>query len=64
MEVQPEEIKRYSTPEGRVPFDEWFASLPDAKAKVKIDTRLDRLQEGNVGDSRSVREGVGELRIN
>lgn len=64
MEVQPKEIQRYSTPEGRVPFDEWFGSLRDANAKVKIDTRLDRLQEGNVGDSRSVGEGVCELRIN
>ena len=64
MEAQPKEIQRYSTAEGRVPFDEWFSSLRDANAKVKIDTRLDRLQEGNVGDSRSVGEGVCELRIN
>ncbi|MEG4319713.1 MULTISPECIES: type II toxin-antitoxin system RelE/ParE family toxin [unclassified Microcoleus] len=64
MEAQPKEIQRYSQPDGRVPFDEWFSSLRDANAKVKIDTRLDRLQEGNVGDSRSVGEGVCELRIN
>ena len=64
MEVQPRDIKRYTTPDGKVPFDEWFDSLRDLKAKFKIDRRLDRVGTGNLGDYRSVGEGVCELRIN
>jgi putative addiction module killer protein len=64
MEVQPREIQRYTTPDGRVPFSEWLDSLRDLKAKFKIERRLDRVVAGNLGDYRSVGEGVCELRIN
>ncbi len=64
MEVQPKEIQRYTTPDGKVPFSEWLDSLRDLKAKFKIDGRLDRVQEGNLGDYRVLGEGVCELRIN
>lgn len=64
MEAQPREIQTYVTPEGRVPFDEWFNSLRDTNAQVKIDARLTRVRDGNLGDCRSVGEGVYELRIN
>jgi len=64
MEVQPRDIQRYTTPDGKVPFSEWLDSLRDLKAKFKIDGRLDRVQEGNLGDYRVLGEGVCELRIN
>ena len=63
MEVQPKEVRRYSTNEGKVPFDEWINSLRDTKAKSRIDLRLERIKLGNLGDFRSVGEGVCELRI-
>ena len=63
MAVQPREIRRYVKPDGRVPFAEWFDALRDTRAKVKIDTRLERVKLGNLGDYRSVGEGVFELRI-
>jgi putative addiction module killer protein len=64
MEVQPRDIQRYSTPDGKVPFSEWLDSLRDLKAKFKIERRLDRVGTGNFGDYRTVGEGVYELRIN
>lgn len=64
MEVQPREIERYTTSEGRVPYDEWFNSLRDINAQAKIISRLNRMADGNLGDSRSVGEGVCELKIN
>ncbi len=64
MEVQPRDIQRYSTADGKVPFSEWLDSLRDLKAKFKIDRRLDRVGTGNFGDYRAVGEGVYELRIN
>ncbi|MCL1464187.1 type II toxin-antitoxin system RelE/ParE family toxin [Argonema galeatum] len=64
MESQPKGIQRYVTPDSRIPFDEWFNSLRDRTAQAKIDARLRRVQNGNLGDYRSLGEGVFELRIN
>ena len=64
MEAQPREFERYTRPDGRVPFDRWFYSLRDIHAKLKIQGRLNRVQDGNLGDSRSVGEAVCEFRIN
>lgn len=63
MEVQPREIRRYIKPNGTVPFGEWFTALRDVNAKIKIDKRLQRVHDGNLGDCRSVGAGVSELRI-
>jgi putative addiction module killer protein len=63
MEAQPREIQRYITSDGKVPFAEWFDSLRDINAKGKIISRLNRVAAGNLGDYRSVGEGVCELRI-
>lgn len=64
MEAQPREIQRYITPDGKVPFSEWFDSLRDTNAQAKIISRLNRMTAGNLGDYRSVGEGVSELKIN
>ncbi len=53
MEVQPREIRDYLTVDGKSPFFEWFDSLRDRKAKAKIRTRLDRVEDGNFGDYKS-----------
>lgn len=63
MEAQPREIQNYVTTDGRSPFEEWVDSLRDVKAASQIDNRLRRVKLGNLGDYRSVGEGVFELRI-
>ena len=63
MEVQPREIQRYITSDGRVPVTEWLDSMRDLKARVRIELRIDRASQGNLGDYRSVGEGVFEFRI-
>ena len=62
MEIREWQIRKYQTPDGVCPFDEWYSLLaPQTKARVK--TRLYRLRIGNFGDYRSVGEGVFELRL-
>ncbi len=63
MEAQPREIRNYRKADGTRPFAEWLDSLRDITAKVKIEKRLLRVAIGNLGDYRSVGEGVFELRI-
>ncbi|MBS3029855.1 MAG: type II toxin-antitoxin system RelE/ParE family toxin [Dolichospermum sp. DET50] len=63
MEAQPREIQRYIKPDGKIPFDDWFDNLRDIKAQIKINKRLNRVNLGNLGDYRALREGVFELKI-
>lgn len=44
-------------------YSRWFAALRDRKARARIQTRIDRLQLGILGDVKPVGEGVSELRI-
>jgi putative addiction module killer protein len=63
MEVKPREIRRYITPDGKNLFAGWLSSLRDLNAVVKIEQRLDPVRLGNLGNSKSVGEGVCELKI-
>lgn len=44
-------------------FDDWLAGLRDRKGAAIIGQRITRLAAGQIGDFKSVGEGVGELRI-
>ena len=57
------EIRRYVTRTGKDLFGEWLARLADTRTGARILTRIDRLAIGNFGDSKLLRGGVSELRI-
>ena len=42
---------------------DWLARLADLQAKARILARIDRLAVGNFGDSKQLRGGISELRI-
>ena len=44
-------------------FDRWFESLRDKQASRRIQARIDRAEDGNFGDHKSVGDGVFEMRI-
>jgi len=44
-------------------FAKWLGRLRDRDAKARIASRLKSVREGNLGDTKSVDEGIRELRI-
>lgn len=63
MKVITRELVMLETPNGKVPFEEWFNGLRNRSFQNAIDARLTRVMDGNFGDHKSVGEGVFELRI-
>ncbi|WP_105404954.1 type II toxin-antitoxin system RelE/ParE family toxin [Neorhizobium sp. T7_12] len=44
-------------------FSKWFSELRDHNARMRIVTRIRRMEIGNLGDVKPVGEGVSEARI-
>jgi putative addiction module killer protein len=44
-------------------FGDWLNGLRDRKARLRIDDRIRRVSDGNFGDTKSVGDGVQELRL-
>ena len=63
MSVYPYTIEYYLTENSRKPFKEWLDQLRDIRGRAKVRVSLDGIRLGNLGDKRSLGEGVFELRI-
>ncbi|MCI1274365.1 MAG: type II toxin-antitoxin system RelE/ParE family toxin [Clostridiaceae bacterium] len=57
------EIEIYETLDGKEPFTIWYQSIKDLKTKIRIDKRIDRIQEGNFGDYKAISQDLYELRL-
>jgi putative addiction module killer protein len=44
-------------------FDDWFARLHDRAAQRRIQARIDRMEDGNLGDWKAIGGGVAEARL-
>jgi putative addiction module killer protein len=53
----------YERPSGKNPFLDWLLGLKDRKVRAIIRARLNRIELGNLGDCKSVGDGVFEFRI-
>ena len=56
------EIELYALPSGKEPYIVWESKL-SKNVQAILSARLARLRSGNFGDSKSVGDGVYELRI-
>jgi putative addiction module killer protein len=63
MQSHPRQLLVYQTEEEDDPFLTWLDSLRDRASRARIKKRLDRVELGNIGDYRSVGDGVFELKI-
>jgi len=44
-------------------FNKWHSSLKDIKAKIAVARRIERMEQGNFGDTKSIGDNVSELRV-
>ena len=61
--IRKKQLEIFVTKDGRTPFTEWLESLKDKTSQFRIKERLDRVSLGNLGDYKSIGEGVYELRL-
>lgn len=57
------DIQTYRTNDDVEPYVVWLLALPDRQAKARIVVRINRMAGGNLGDVKSVGDGVWEARI-
>jgi putative addiction module killer protein len=63
MAAVEREVRIYRLPDRREPYSFWFDRLRDERARQKIQARIARIRLGNLGQTRSLGEGVHELKI-
>jgi putative addiction module killer protein len=56
-------IERYVTEDGHDVYNEWVVSLRDMTGRVAIYRRVQRIQHGNLGVVRFIRQGVWEIKV-
>lgn len=62
-ESKEKTIEYYITSEGKIPFNEWYESLKDKRARQEVARRLNRAIEGNYGDHKTIVENLYEMKI-
>ena len=61
--AHPRIIDFYQIPNEHQPFKGWFLSIRDTSVRRRIQARLTSVRAGNLGDHRSVGDGIWELRL-
>lgn len=52
----------YVTVTGQEPFQDWLDSL-DRSARGRVEARIDRLEQGNFGHAKALKDGLFELKF-
>lgn len=56
------ELRVYTEPDGKQPFIKWLESI-DRQTRTRVNIALLKLEEGNIGNLKSVGDGVHEIRL-
>ncbi len=59
----PKKIKIYDTAEGKKPYLDWLKKLSDLTTIARIRARIDRLEEGNLGNYKPLGTGIFEFKF-
>ena len=62
-EIREKQVIIYQDDDGDEPFTKWLDGLRDVRGRRRILQRLARLETGNYGDYKSLKDGVYELRM-
>lgn len=57
------EIRHYLTSDEKDVYLDWLRKQRDTTARIAVDRRMHRVEQGNFGDYKFCRDGVWELRI-
>ncbi len=57
------ELRRYQPEDKSAPVTKWLRDLRDTRARAQIEVRLRRVSAGNLGNCKSVGDGVSELTL-
>lgn len=63
IKTGPKVLKIYITSDGKQPYSEWLRSLRDTMTIARIRTRIDRIEEGNLGQYKSLGTGLFEFKF-
>lgn len=62
-ETRKLEVDAYRTSSGKEPFTDWLDSIRDKTTQSRIKKRMDRVENGNMGDYRGIGTNLYELRL-
>jgi len=60
-EAVPRKVEAYVTRDGKDAFQGWLNSLADQRARLLVDKTIAKIRLGNVGQQKSVVEGLQEV---
>lgn len=63
MEIKKQQIFEYVTKDNLNTFKEWLSNIKDKKTKAIIHKRITRLKLGLFGDTKNLKNGIFESRI-
>ena len=61
--IAAKQVIVYRTEKGKEPYVDWLDSLRDPATQRRIIRRVLRVQDGNYGDYKPLKDGVFELRL-
>jgi putative addiction module killer protein len=64
QEAVPRQVETYVTHDGKDIFQRWLNGLTDQRARALIDKTVAKVRLGNLGQHKSVGEGVQEIVLN